>query len=243
LPQPARRDVSVGWAANNLFGQPKYDDGSAAFDRDKATRKVLAAFETFRKEMPPEIGLAIDVHTLLDSVRAVQFCKDVERFRLFSFTEKSQRYITLGEDFVVPEEIRRAGKESLFVKIDGLNIHRVTEINLKEEGKGTAFFAKLAKDFEAQALELLDVDKLGLDDLDRRVLRAIMDKFGGGPVGLDTIAASISEEADTIEDVVEPYLLQLGFLDRTPRGRLATRRAYDHLGVAWPETPGQPSLL
>jgi len=95
----------------------------------------------------------------------------------------------------------------------------------------------------AQALALLDVDGLGLDDLDRRVLWAIMDKFGGGPVGLDTIAASISEEADTIEDVVEPYLLQLGFLDRTPRGRLATRRAYDHLGVAWPETPGQPSLL
>ena len=95
----------------------------------------------------------------------------------------------------------------------------------------------------AQALALLDVDGLGLDDLDRRVLRAIMTKFGGGPVGLDTIAASISEEADTIEDVVEPYLLQLGFLDRTPRGRLATRRAYDHLGVAWPETPGQPSLL
>jgi Holliday junction DNA helicase RuvB len=95
----------------------------------------------------------------------------------------------------------------------------------------------------AQALALLDVDGLGLDDLDRRVLRAIMTKFGGGPVGLDTIAASISEEADTIEDVVEPYLLQLGFLDRTPRGRLATRRAYDHLGVAWPETSGQPSLL
>jgi holliday junction DNA helicase RuvB len=95
----------------------------------------------------------------------------------------------------------------------------------------------------AQALALLDVDGLGLDDLDRRVLRAIMEKFGGGPVGLDTIAASISEEADTIEDVVEPYLLQLGFLDRTPRGRLATRRAYDHLGVAWPETPGQSSLL
>ncbi len=69
--------------ANNLFGQPKFDDGSAAFDRDKQTRKILAAFETFRKEMPPEIGLAVDVHSLLDSIRAVQFCKDVERFRLF----------------------------------------------------------------------------------------------------------------------------------------------------------------
>jgi Holliday junction DNA helicase RuvB len=95
----------------------------------------------------------------------------------------------------------------------------------------------------SQALALLDVDELGLDDLDRRVLRAIVTKFGGGPVGLETIAASISEESDTIEDVVEPYLLQLGFLDRTPRGRVATRRAYEHLGLAWPEPTEQPTLL
>jgi mannonate dehydratase len=79
--------------ANNLLGRPKFDDGSTAFDRDKATRKILAAFETFRKEMPPEIGLAVDVHSLLDSIRAVQFCKDVERFRLF-----------YCEDLFAPEE-------------------------------------------------------------------------------------------------------------------------------------------
>jgi Holliday junction DNA helicase RuvB len=95
----------------------------------------------------------------------------------------------------------------------------------------------------AQALSLLDVDPLGLDDLDRRVLKAIIEKFGGGPVGLETIAASISEESDTIMDVVEPYLLQLGFLDRTPRGRVATRRAYEHLGIVYPEKPEQPALL
>ena len=95
----------------------------------------------------------------------------------------------------------------------------------------------------AEALALLDVDVLGLDDLDRRVLRSIVEKFNGGPVGLDTIAASISEEADTIMDVVEPYLLQLGFLDRTPRGRVATQRAYEHLGLPYPERPQQPSLL
>ena len=94
----------------------------------------------------------------------------------------------------------------------------------------------------AEALSLLDVDPLGLDDLDRRVLHAIVDKFNGGPVGLETIAASISEESDTIMDVVEPYLLQLGFLDRTPRGRVATRRAYEHLGIQYPENPIQPSL-
>jgi len=93
-----------------------------------------------------------------------------------------------------------------------------------------------------EALALMEVDLLGLDDLDRRVVRTIIEKFGGGPVGLETIAASISEESDTIMDVVEPYLLQLGFLDRTPRGRTATQRAYEHLGFPY-APPAQPGLL
>jgi Holliday junction DNA helicase RuvB len=92
------------------------------------------------------------------------------------------------------------------------------------------------------ALSLLEVDVLGLDDIDRRVLQTIIEKFDGGPVGLDTIGAALSEEPDTIMDVVEPYLLQLGFLDRTPRGRVATRRAYEHLGMDY-EDPAQPSLF
>ncbi len=92
------------------------------------------------------------------------------------------------------------------------------------------------------ALALLDVDPLGLDDIDRRVLLTIIEKFDGGPVGLETIGAALSEEPDTIMDVVEPYLLQLGFLDRTPRGRVATRRAYEHLGIEVDE-PAQPSLF
>ena len=82
-----------------------------------------------------------------------------------------------------------------------------------------------------EALSLLEIDDQGLDDLDRRVLLAIITKFDGGPVGLDTIAASIGEAADTVMDVVEPYLLQLGFIERTPRGRMATRLAYLHLGI------------
>jgi Holliday junction DNA helicase RuvB len=93
-----------------------------------------------------------------------------------------------------------------------------------------------------EALGLLEVDACGLEDLDRRVLHAIIEKFDGGPVGLDTVAASVSEESDTIMDVVEPYLLQLGFLDRTPRGRVATSRAYEHMGVAYQRTE-QPKLL
>jgi Holliday junction DNA helicase RuvB len=96
----------------------------------------------------------------------------------------------------------------------------------------------------AQALDLLEIDPLGLDDIDRRVLRTIIEKFDGGPVGLETIAASISEESDTIMDVYEPYLLQLGFIDRTPRGRVATRLAYEHLGLDDNRRlPNQPSLF
>lgn len=86
------------------------------------------------------------------------------------------------------------------------------------------------------ALNLLNVDPLGLDDVDRRVLNTIITKYSGGPVGLNTIAASIGEESDTIMDVVEPYLLQLGFLDRTPQGRVATRPAYNHLNLPLPST-------
>jgi Holliday junction DNA helicase RuvB len=94
-----------------------------------------------------------------------------------------------------------------------------------------------------QALELLAVDELGLDDVDRRVLLTVITKYGGGPVGLSTIAASISEEPDTIMDVVEPYLLQLGFLDRTPQGRVATERAYQHLNCPFPNKENQPRLI
>jgi Holliday junction DNA helicase RuvB len=94
-----------------------------------------------------------------------------------------------------------------------------------------------------EALSKLEVDALGLDEVDHKILHTIIDKFGGGPVGLDTIAASISEEADTVMDVYEPYLLQLGFLDRTPRGRIATERAYLHLGIPLKKTKqAQPGL-
>jgi len=94
-----------------------------------------------------------------------------------------------------------------------------------------------------EALSKLEVDHIGLDEIDHKVLHTIIDKFNGGPVGLETIAASISEEADTIMDVYEPYLLQLGFLERTPRGRLATQLAYQHLGLPYnKQKPPQPTL-
>jgi Holliday junction DNA helicase RuvB len=84
------------------------------------------------------------------------------------------------------------------------------------------------------ALQMLDVDVLGLDVMDRKLLQAVIEKFGGGPVGLDNLAAAIGEESDTIEDVLEPYLIQQGYLQRTPRGRVATLSSYRHFGIAAP---------
>ncbi len=94
-----------------------------------------------------------------------------------------------------------------------------------------------------QALDMLEVDALGLDSSDRRVLETIISKFDGGPVGLDTISAALNEDADTIMDVYEPYLIQLGFVERTPRGRMATRRAHEHLGLPFAERPGDQATL
>jgi Holliday junction DNA helicase RuvB len=100
----------------------------------------------------------------------------------------------------------------------------------------------IRRDIAREALDLLNVDALGLDEMDRRVLLTVIEKYRGGPVGLNTIAASISEEPDTIMDVVEPYLLQLGFLERTSQGRTATALAYEHLGVAV-SSDDQPKLF
>ena len=85
------------------------------------------------------------------------------------------------------------------------------------------------------ALDLLDIDKVGLDQIDRKMLLTMIEKFGGRPVGLDTLAASINEDANTIEDVYEPYLLQLGYIQRTPRGRIVTKLGYEHFGLKYPE--------
>ena len=96
--------------------------------------------------------------------------------------------------------------------------------------------AAVAKD----ALKLLEVDEHGFDEVDRKLLLTILDKFGGGPVGVNALAAAISEEPDAIEDIYEPYLLQIGFLDRTPRGRVATRRAYEHFSRQPPDVVASP---
>jgi Holliday junction DNA helicase RuvB len=138
------------------------------------------------------------------------------------------------EDGIVEVARRARGTPRIALRL----LRRVRDF-AQVRGDGT-----LTRETASGALDLLQVDPLGLDDVDRRVLRTIIEKYGGGPVGLNTIAAAISEESDTIMDVVEPYLLQLGFLDRTPQGRVATRPAYEHLGIAYPdEGSPQPRLI
>jgi Holliday junction DNA helicase RuvB len=161
-------------------------------------------------------------------------------------------------EFYQPEDLQKIVTRS--ADILNVPIEWDGAMEIARRSRGTARIAnrllKRARDFAEvradgvitrevahQALSLLNVDPLGLDDLDRKVLRSIIEKFNGGPVGLETIAASIGEEGSTIMDVVEPYLLQLGFLDRTPRGRVATPHAYLHLGLTPPDTPRQPKLL
>lgn len=132
------------------------------------------------------------------------------------------------------DEIARRGRGTPRVALRLMR--RVRDFaEVKADGKITQSVAK-------DALDLLEIDELGLDDIDRRVIRTIIEKYHGGPVGLNTIAASISEEPDTIMDVVEPYLLQLGFLERTPQGRTATSLAYQHLGIEIPPND-QPRLF
>ena len=140
--------------------------------------------------------------------------------------------VKIGDDGTA--EIARRGRGTPRVALRLLR--RVRDFaQVRADGRITAQVA-------SDALALLEVDERGLDDLDRRVLRSVIEKFDGGPVGLDTIAAAVSEAPDTIMDVVEPYLLQLGFLSRTPRGRVATARAYEHLGIPRRQAE-QPTLL
>ena len=101
---------------------------------------------------------------------------------------------------------------------------------------------KISREVADAALKMLDVDSLGLDVMDRKLLLAVIERFDGGPVGVDNLAAAIGEERDTIEDVLEPYLIQQGYLQRTPRGRMATASAWRHFGLAQPKNAATPDL-
>lgn len=152
-----------------------------------------------------------------------------------AIVRRSARILGVGIDEGGVREIARRARGT--PRVANRLLKRVRDYaQVRAEGRITEAVAN-------KALAMLEVDELGLDDIDRRVLSTIIEKFEGGPVGLETIAAALSEESDTIMDVVEPYLLQLGFLNRTPRGRVATRLAYEHLGIPYEEKPGQQALF
>ena len=154
-------------------------------------------------------------------------------------------------EFYTPEELSRIVRRSAGLLNAPMDAEGGTEIARRSRGtprianrllrrvrdyadvKGTG---RITVDIANQALKMLDVDPQGFDVMDRKLLEAVIHRFDGGPVGLDNIAASIGEERDTIEDVIEPYLIQQGYLQRTPRGRIATQAAYRHLGVLPPRT-------
>lgn len=161
----------------------------------------------------------------------------VQRLEFYSVEELSQIVTRSANKLSLPikaegaAEISRRSRGT--PRISNRLLRRVRDV-AEVRGDGVVS-AELAD----EALNLLNVDKLGFDAMDRRLLLAIVDRFGGGPVGLDALAASISEERGTIEDVLEPYLIQQGYLMRTPRGRVATAKTYLHFGLAVPEQSNQ----
>ncbi len=142
---------------------------------------------------------------------------------LTSIIQRSASYLDQPMNELAATEVARRSRGT--PRIANRLLRRVRDYaQVKNEGQVDA-------DVAAAALDMLDVDKQGFDYMDRKLLSAIIDKFDGGPVGLDNLAAAIGEEKDTIEDVIEPFLIQQGFIQRTPRGRIATQRAYLHLGL------------
>ncbi len=140
---------------------------------------------------------------------------------------RSAKILNVQIDDAASEEIAKRSRGT--PRIANRLLKRVRDYaDVKGEGRITKHIADTT-------LDVMEIDELGLDFIDRKILSSIIHKFGGGPVGLDTLAATISEDASTIEDVYEPYLLQLGFVARTPRGRVATELAYKHLGEIFPE--------
>lgn len=149
-----------------------------------------------------------------------------EKAELTTIISRSARILGVAIEPLAAEEI--AGRSRGTPRIVNRLLKRVRDF-AQVKGNGT-----ITMELAQQALELLEVDPLGLDALDIKVLETVAIKFGGGPVGLETLAASLGEESITIEDVCEPFLMQLGFINRTPRGRVAMKKAYDHLGVSPP---------
>jgi holliday junction DNA helicase RuvB len=232
----------------------------SVFFVDEIHRLPRALEETFYPAMedhclPITVGQGAGARVVTIDLPAFTLIGATTRTGLLSTPLRDRFGIQHRLDHYDPRELARIVRRS--ARLLGVEIEDAGALAIASRSRGTPRVANrllkrvrdyaevrgegvVTADIASSALDLLEVDHIGLDRLDREILRTICDKFDGGPVGLSTLAASIGEEQDTVEDVYEPYLLQRGLIERTPRGRAATKRAFEHLGL---EPPGPLTLL
>lgn len=208
---------------------------------------LYSALEDYKLDIIVGQGPSARTHTL--EVKPFTFVAATTRAGLLSAPLRSRFGIVLRMEFYSTEDLRIIVSRS--AEILDVSIDNEGALEIASRARGTPRIAnrllRRCRDYAqvrgsghidratAQAaLEMLEVDRHGFDEMDRRLLLAIIEKYQGGPVGLNTLAAALAEESDAIEDIYEPFLIQIGFLDRTPRGRVATQLAYDHFGIAAP---------
>src|SRR5580693_3176773 len=209
--------------------------------------KLYTALEDYKLDIIIGQGPAARTHVM--EIRPFTFVAATTRPGLLSSPLRSRFGILLRLEFYTDDELRFVVERSAEVMQVPIDADGAAEIALRS--RGTPRIAnrllRRVRDYAQvrgsgsidrptaeHALKMLEVDAHGFDELDRRLLRTIIEKYDGGPVGLNTLAATLAEEQDALEEVYEPFLIQIGFLDRTPRGRVATRLAYEHLGIELP---------
>jgi holliday junction DNA helicase RuvB len=211
---------------------------------------LYSALEDYKLDIIIGQGPSARTHTI--EVRPFTFVAATTRAGLLSAPLRSRFGILLRLEFYTTEELKFVIERS--ADILGVEIDDEGALELAGRARGTPRIAnrllrrvrdfaqvrgqgRIDKPTAQAALEMLEVDKHGFDEIDRRLLLTIIQKYNGGPVGLGTLAAALAEETDALEEIYEPFLIQIGFLDRTPRGRVATRLAYDHFGIRYGRQP------
>lgn len=212
--------------------------------------KLYTALEDYKLDIMIGQGPAARTHVM--DIKPFTFVAATTRPGLLSSPLRSRFGILLRLEFYTDDELRFVVERS--AEVMGVPIDRDGAAEIAMRSRGTPRIAnrllRRVRDYAqvraegvidrptaAAALKLLEVDAHGFDELDRRLLRTIIEKYDGGPVGLNTLAAALAEEQEALEEVYEPFLIQIGFLDRTPRGRVATRLAYEHLRIEMPRKP------